>query len=137
MSNQHKYYIGVKQVQAAPRENDGRDGYEVIYPDGYTSWSPKEVFEDAYLAMPGLPDRITEEMVDEFITGIEYTRMGDHTVVRVKLKNGFSIVEDSACVEAANYDEKLGVELATRKAKTQVFAYLGFLLAAARNGVSP
>ncbi len=25
-----------------------RQGYKVIYPDGYISWSPKEVFEAAY-----------------------------------------------------------------------------------------
>lgn len=24
------------------------DGYMVVYPDGYTSWSPKAVFEEAY-----------------------------------------------------------------------------------------
>lgn len=24
------------------------DGYKVIYPDGYVSWSPKDVFESAY-----------------------------------------------------------------------------------------
>lgn len=23
-------------------------GYKVVYPDGYESWSPKEVFENAY-----------------------------------------------------------------------------------------
>ena len=26
----------------------GTPGYKVIYPDGYVSWSPKEVFEHAY-----------------------------------------------------------------------------------------
>jgi hypothetical protein len=25
-----------------------RPGYLVVYPDGYRSWSPKEVFETAY-----------------------------------------------------------------------------------------
>lgn len=25
-----------------------RPGYKVTYPDGYVSWSPKEVFENAY-----------------------------------------------------------------------------------------
>jgi len=25
-----------------------RDGYKVVYPDGYVSWSPKKVFEEAY-----------------------------------------------------------------------------------------
>lgn len=26
----------------------GEDGYVVFYPDGYVSWSPKSVFEEAY-----------------------------------------------------------------------------------------
>lgn len=41
-------YIGTKIVTAAPQEKDGKEGYAVFYPDGYTSWSPKDVFEEAY-----------------------------------------------------------------------------------------
>lgn len=43
-----KHYIGVKHIQAEPMEKDGKAGYKVVYPDGYESWSPKEVFEEAY-----------------------------------------------------------------------------------------
>jgi hypothetical protein len=43
-----KNYIGVKIVKAKPEKKDGQDGYEVKYPDGYVSWSPKGVFEKAY-----------------------------------------------------------------------------------------
>ena len=57
-----KQYIGTKTIQAAPMTRDeaeamwGRsiggertgDGYLVTYPDGYESWSPKDVFEAAY-----------------------------------------------------------------------------------------
>lgn len=63
-----KAYIGTKVIQAESMDemtfitevknsegkveidNNGksREGYLVIYPDGYTSWSPKEVFEGAY-----------------------------------------------------------------------------------------
>jgi len=35
-----------KQVERADRET--RPGYRVTYPDGYVSWSPKDVFEMAY-----------------------------------------------------------------------------------------
>lgn len=41
-------YIGVKIVKAEPQNKDGRPGYQVKYPDGYVSWSPKETFEKAY-----------------------------------------------------------------------------------------
>ena len=50
-----KTYIGTKIIQAEPHEKDygppethGQPGYRVVYPDGYTSWSPKEAFEEAY-----------------------------------------------------------------------------------------
>lgn len=43
-----KWYVGVKMVQAEPMEKDGKEGYKVVYADGYESWSPKEVFEEAY-----------------------------------------------------------------------------------------
>ena len=59
-----KNYIGVKIVKAEPMtkgefnkqrgalspliEQSGEEGYVVMYPDGYVSWSPKKVFENAY-----------------------------------------------------------------------------------------
>lgn len=44
-----KTFIGVKMVTAEPLVKDGKDGYKVVYPDGYESWSPKQVFEDSYI----------------------------------------------------------------------------------------
>jgi len=42
-------YIGAKIIQAEHGKNDkGVDGYIVVYPDGYQSWSPKDTFEAAY-----------------------------------------------------------------------------------------
>jgi len=57
-----KSYIGTKVVKAEPmikeifdvlnkdcdREAGDTEGYLVKYEDGYTSWSPKEVFERCY-----------------------------------------------------------------------------------------
>lgn len=44
-----KTYYGTKRILAWSQQNtDGEDGYAVKYSDGYTSWSPKKVFEDAY-----------------------------------------------------------------------------------------
>lgn len=132
---QRQYYIGVKQVFAWPQEKDGTPGYAVKYPDGYTSWSPKEVFEAAYLPQGNDPTRVSQEMVDAFLLGHEGTRMGNHSVVLAKLRNGFTIVEESACVDPANYDQALGERYALEKAKRKVWEFLGFLLATARNGV--
>jgi hypothetical protein len=51
-----KAYVGTKIIKAEPCKawkdagdhKIGDDGYKVVYPDGYVSWSPKDVFEDAY-----------------------------------------------------------------------------------------
>lgn len=51
-----KNYIGTKIIKAEPCEawqdtkghKKGEEGYKVYYPDGYISWSPKDVFEKAY-----------------------------------------------------------------------------------------
>ena len=60
-----KTYIGVKKIDAAPMnlgdynkyrgweipadEDPAKEGYLVKYSDNYESWSPKEVFEEAYV----------------------------------------------------------------------------------------
>ncbi|QBQ99235.1 DUF2829 domain-containing protein [Paraburkholderia pallida] len=64
-------YIGTKIVCAAPAVHDGRDGYNVLYPDGYRSWSPAEAFEGAY--------RETDEM--SFGLALEALKKG-HRVAR-------------------------------------------------------
>ena len=47
-------YIGTKLIKAEPQEKDEKAGYKVCYPDGYVSWSPKDVFEEAYRPTDGL-----------------------------------------------------------------------------------
>lgn len=44
-------YIGTKHVTAWEAYKDGEPGYSVKYADGYISWSPKEVFEAAYVGL--------------------------------------------------------------------------------------
>ena len=43
-----KRYVGTKIIHAEPADRAGTPGYFVQYEDGYTSWSPKAVFESAY-----------------------------------------------------------------------------------------
>jgi hypothetical protein len=63
-------YLGVKLVEAETmtlgdynnsrgwtipeNEDPAREGYRILYPDGYISWSPKEIFEDAYRRVTGV-----------------------------------------------------------------------------------
>ena len=158
-----KQYIGTKMIQAEPAfrctDNQMRvdiivdpdeaatyykseEGYRVRYQDGYESWSPKAVFEAAYLPVTvnehlrtDAPS-ISQQMVDDFIRETEVITMGDKTtVVRAVLRNGFEIVESSACVSAENYDENLGAEICIERIKNKVWMLLGFLLQTAVHGV--
>ena len=44
--------------------NIGNDGYLVMYPDGYRSWSPKKVFDEAYRLSETKVDRMKIELAD-------------------------------------------------------------------------
>lgn len=131
-----KYYIGCKRVQAYPESNPGgMPGYAVIYPDGYKSWSPKEAFESAYLEMGDDPTRISEKMVEDFTASYVSTRISESTtVVELKLRNGFSVVQSSACVDPDNYDHELGIKICKERAKPMIYTLLGFLLKSAVEG---
>ena len=53
-----KHYIGVKLIKAEPQLKDDVEGYKVVYSQPYkseyTSWSPKDVFEEAYREVNGM-----------------------------------------------------------------------------------
>jgi len=138
-------YIGVKLIEAQPDKkminNVVQDGYMVVYPDGYKSWSPKDVFEQAYMKIIPNPMlktdvSISQQMVDDFIKEVHVDTLGEKTtLVRVVLVNGYEIVEASACVDVANYDEKIGGEICLGKIKDKVWGLLGFLLQTGVGGV--
>lgn len=82
MNKEMKQYIGTKIVKAMPmtmtkaQKMLGReikpttveeDGYLVEYKDGYMSWSPKSVFEEAYKPFESFMDRLR----------IEYNELND------------------------------------------------------------
>ena len=77
-------YIGVKLIEAKPMTSTeasmyldrhipdserGREGYLVVYEDGYTSWSPKSTFEGAYRPTDGLTFGLAIEAVKRTVTG--------------------------------------------------------------------
>ena len=135
-------YIGTKLIEAISAQKDGEDGYKVVYPDGYISWSPTDVFERAYLPL-SINTRLNtdkpsigQEMVDDFIAHTEVQTLGDKTtVVRAVLRNGFELVESSSCVCKENYSKELGAQICMKKIKDKVWFLLGFLLQTAVHGV--
>ena len=88
MNKEMKLYIGIKIVKAMPmtmtkaQEVLGReikpatveeDGYLVEYKDGYMSWSPKSVFEEAYHEVKGMN---FGEVIEALKTGLAVRRKG-------------------------------------------------------------
>ena len=112
-----KQYIGTKMIQAEPawrvKLEEGKqfvmikadmdeegaaafggkteDGYLVRYPDGYESWSPKEVFEAAY--------RLTDGM--NFGLAIEAAKMGKK-IARAGWNGKNQYVELAYCISYKN-----------------------------------
>lgn len=53
---------------------------------------------------------------------------GKCTVVTIQLENGFTIVEHSACVDPANYNEQIGLEICEEKIKNKLWELEGYKL---------
>lgn len=152
-----KKYIGTKLIEAKPMtrgeyneyrgwtippdENPDDPGYLVKYSDSYESWSPKDVFDSAYLQVDDNKDlpsgvSIGPKMVDEFISYTETITLGDRTtVVRCVLRNGFEIVESSSCVDPKNYSKEYGAKICMERIKNKIWELLGFLLQTAWHGI--
>lgn len=145
-------FIGFKMVQAEPAIKIGgkvysinepmpksmeprQEGYKVVYEDGYESWSPKPVFEKAYMQV-GQNNTITQENVDMFIASVQDFKLGEKTTtVMVTLVNGFVIVESSSCVDPANFNQEIGKDICMEKVKDKIWGLLGFLLQTAVSGI--
>lgn len=134
-----QYYVGTKIITAWPATNsEGQEGYSVKYDNGYTSWSPKDVFEKAYLPMgESNNNTVTQAMVDDFIVATDTKKMGEKTtVVQATLRNGFNLTETSSCVDPANYDEAMGHKLCMEAIAKKVWHLLGFLVQTGFEGVA-
>ena len=96
-------YIGTKMIDARPMtrgeynkyrgwmlppdENPDDQGYLVRYPDGYESWSPWDVFEEAY--------RLTDAM--NFGLALEAAKMGEK-IARAGWNGKGQYVELACCI---------------------------------------
>lgn len=147
------YYLGVKLIKArkAWRINGSAivydmnrmvqhddvvdEGYEVEYPDGYKSFSPKDVFEKAYYMILS-PNKIQEGDVLNFIKEGYSLRLGEKTtVVCDTTLTGFDIVGIAACVDPSTYNHDMGCGVARRDIKDKIWGHLGFVLQWAINGL--
>lgn len=140
-----KPYIGVKIVEAEPcaawkdvgEHKVGDPGYKVRYPDGYESWSPREVFEDAYFQMGDDPSKVTKEMVDRFMGPLKVFQIDEKTTLVVtETATGFRQHEVSSCVDPKNYDEEIGKEVGRKRIEDTLWKCLGFVVQWGRYGLS-
>lgn len=74
---------------------------------------------------------VTQEQIDKLIGQalVDVKTIFDKcTVVTVKLENGFVLTESSACVDKANYDEKLGSQICIERIKNRLWELEGYKL---------
>ena len=145
--------IGIKMVELQPmtaREANDKgyrignhsfeeEGYEVTYPDGYKSWTPKDVADAAYYPLSENNDgtKILKEDVENFITNVEVMKVGEKTtVVNAHTLTGFDTVRHSSCVDPKNYSEELGKQYAMEEVVNDLWAHLGFVLQWAKYGIN-
>lgn len=114
-------------------------GYEVTYPDGYKSWTPKDVADNAYfpLSENNNGTKILKEDVEKFITDVEVMTVGEKTtVVNAHTLTGFDTVRHSSCVDPKNYSEELGKQYAMEEVVNDLWSHLGFVLQWAKYGLN-
>lgn len=145
--------IGIKMVELQPMRasmalstgykigNTHPDdmGYEVTYPDGYKSWTPKDVADNAYfpLSENNNGTKILKEDVEKFITDVEVMTVGEKTtVVNAHTLTGFDTVRHSSCVDPKNYSEELGKQYAMEEVVNSLWSHLGFVLQWAKYGLN-
>ena len=75
--------------------------------------------------------RVTKDQIDELLNSadVEVRTVFDKcTVVIARLRNGFILVESSACVDPANYDPELGKKLCLKRIEDRLWELEGYAL---------
>ncbi len=146
-------YIGVKMIQAEPMSEQefqsfmerepsaasepDRPGYHVVYDNYYHSWSPKEVFENAYFPVT-TTDTVMQKDALQFVrqNGFVSSRLGDKTAVaQARCVTGFEVTKSAAALSSEHYTQEIGDEIALSRIKDQLVDYLAFVFDWARNGL--
>lgn len=113
-------------------------GYEVTYPDGYKSWSPKAIADKAYFKLSEENDGsiILKEDVEKFIDSHVTATVGvKTTLVQATTVTGFELIDYSACISPENYSQELGEKYAMENIVNKLWSHLGFVLQWAKNGL--
>ena len=144
--------IGIKMVELQPmtaREANDKghrignhsfeeEGYEVTYPDGYKSWTPKDVADAAYFPIDDENGQMIKPSdIERFIAFEDVDKLGSKTtIVSVRTITGFESHGLSSCVDPSRYDMNIGKQYAKEKAIDSIWAGLGFVLQWAKYGLN-
>ena len=120
-----------------PNQDPNSDGYEVTYPDGYKSWSPKEVADAAYFPIDDENGQMIKPTdIERFIAAEDAEKLGTKTtIVSIRTITGFESHGLSSCVDPSRYDVNIGKKFAKEKAVDAIWAGLGFVLQWAKFGL--
>ena len=79
--------------------------------------------------------RLTPEHIDGMCKKDQYYVFPgtQTTVCCISLTNGFTVVGESACVSAENFDEEIGRKIAFKNAREKIWLLEGYLLNAKLN----
>lgn len=74
--------------------------------------------------------RLTPDHIDSQIVSGDYYRFPGTTVTvcRLGLRNGFSVIGESAAASPENFDEEIGRKIAHDNARNKIWALEGYLL---------
>jgi hypothetical protein len=72
---------------------------------------------------------LNDEYIKSRVIAIDHVRIGRKTTVCcITLLNGYEVIGISACVDAKNFDEKIGREQAYCDAERKIWELEGYLL---------
>ena len=80
-------------------------------------------------------NKVTENDLRRIIKSEQYFSTGKTTICVLTLINDFEVVGSSACVDRANFDEKIGKEYAFEKAFEKLWELEGYSLQCKLNNV--
>ena len=80
--------------------------------------------------------KVTQEQVDKLFNEADLNEQvvfHKCLIISVKLKNGFVIVESSACVDPENFDIEIGREICCNRIKDKIWELEGYNLQTSTN----
>ena len=85
----------------------------------------KEIIDKGLTAPRITPDHIEMTIVGEEYHLFPHTQL---TVCMLVLRNGFTVIGESACAHPENFDAELGRKIARKAAAQKIWALEGYLL---------